>query len=58
MIFKESAQFIFMSELRSIYIYILQTLLYGERFQCNVGKSPENIPKNRFKKTFPCMYIF
>uniref|UniRef100_K1PLA4 Leukocyte common antigen n=1 Tax=Magallana gigas TaxID=29159 RepID=K1PLA4_MAGGI len=29
-------------------------LLYGERHPCNVGKLPENIPKNRFKTTFPC----
>eukprot|EP00105_Crassostrea_gigas_P007593 XP_011421896.1 PREDICTED: receptor-type tyrosine-protein phosphatase S-like [Crassostrea gigas] len=28
-------------------------LLYGERHPCNVGKLPENIPKNRFKTTFP-----
>uniref|UniRef100_A0A8W8NTG7 protein-tyrosine-phosphatase n=1 Tax=Magallana gigas TaxID=29159 RepID=A0A8W8NTG7_MAGGI len=29
------------------------TLLYGERHPCNVAKLPENIPKNRFKTTFP-----
>lgn len=29
------------------------TLLYGERYPCNVAKRPENIPRNRFKTTFP-----
>ncbi|XP_056002215.1 receptor-type tyrosine-protein phosphatase mu-like isoform X2 [Ostrea edulis] len=29
------------------------TLPYGERFPCNNAKLPENIPKNRFKTTFP-----
>lgn len=29
------------------------TLIYGERYPCVVGKLPENIPKNRFKTTFP-----
>lgn len=33
-----------------------QTLLYGERYPCDVGKLPENIQKNRFKTTFPCLY--
>lgn len=33
-----------------------QTLLYGEKYPCNVGRLPENIPKNRFKTTFPCVY--
>nr|XP_034322449.1 receptor-type tyrosine-protein phosphatase epsilon [Crassostrea gigas] len=28
-------------------------LLYGERYPCEIGKHPENIPKNRFKTTFP-----
>ncbi|XP_061166269.1 receptor-type tyrosine-protein phosphatase epsilon-like [Saccostrea echinata] len=28
-------------------------LPYGERYPCNAGKQPENIPKNRFKTTFP-----
>ncbi|XP_061190825.1 receptor-type tyrosine-protein phosphatase T-like [Saccostrea echinata] len=26
---------------------------YGERYPCNTGKQPENVPKNRFKTTFP-----
>ncbi|XP_052695401.1 receptor-type tyrosine-protein phosphatase epsilon-like [Crassostrea angulata] len=30
------------------------TLLYGERYPCEIGKLPENITKNRFKTTFPC----
>lgn len=34
-----------------------QRLSYGERFNCEVGKRPENRSKNRFKTTFPCMYI-
>ncbi|XP_065921961.1 receptor-type tyrosine-protein phosphatase epsilon [Magallana gigas] len=29
------------------------TLLYGERYPCEIGKLPENITKNRFKTTFP-----
>lgn len=29
------------------------TLLYGERYPCKVAKRPENIPRNRFKTTFP-----
>nr|XP_034322583.1 uncharacterized protein LOC105338080 [Crassostrea gigas] len=29
------------------------TLLYGERYPCNVAKRTENIPRNRFKTTFP-----
>nr|XP_034320791.1 uncharacterized protein LOC105332872 isoform X4 [Crassostrea gigas] len=29
------------------------TLLYGEKYSCDIGKRPENIPKNRFKTTFP-----
>lgn len=29
------------------------TLLYGERYPRNVAKRPENIPRNRFKTTFP-----
>nr|XP_034319240.1 platelet endothelial aggregation receptor 1-like isoform X1 [Crassostrea gigas] len=29
------------------------TLLYGERYPCNVAKRPENIQRNRFKTTFP-----
>ncbi|XP_062573439.1 receptor-type tyrosine-protein phosphatase alpha-like, partial [Saccostrea cucullata] len=29
------------------------TLLYGENYKCDVGKRTENIPKNRFKTTFP-----
>nr|XP_022311896.1 receptor-type tyrosine-protein phosphatase mu-like isoform X4 [Crassostrea virginica] len=29
------------------------TLLYGVRYPCDVGKLPENVPKNRFKTTFP-----
>lgn len=33
-----------------------QTLLYGEKYPCDVAKLPENIPKNRFKTTFPCVY--
>lgn len=36
--------------------FLLQTLLYGERYPCEVGKLPENITKNRFKTTFPCGY--
>ncbi|XP_061185079.1 receptor-type tyrosine-protein phosphatase kappa-like [Saccostrea echinata] len=28
-------------------------LPYGERFDCNTAKLEENIPKNRFKTTFP-----
>lgn len=36
--------------------FLLQTLSYGERYPCEVGKLPENIPKNRFKTTFPCEY--
>lgn len=40
----------------SFIMFLLQTLLYGERYPCEVGKLPENIPKNRFKTTFPCEY--
>lgn len=29
------------------------TLLYGEKCPCDIGKLPENIPKNRYKTTFP-----
>nr|XP_034322789.1 receptor-type tyrosine-protein phosphatase kappa-like isoform X3 [Crassostrea gigas] len=29
------------------------TLLYGEKYPCDVAKLPVNIPKNRFKTTFP-----
>lgn len=29
------------------------TLLYGERYPCNLAKRPENIPRNRFKTMFP-----
>ncbi|XP_056002945.1 receptor-type tyrosine-protein phosphatase epsilon-like [Ostrea edulis] len=28
-------------------------LSYGEQHQCDAGKRPENVPKNRFKTTFP-----
>eukprot|EP00105_Crassostrea_gigas_P045796 XP_019929944.1 PREDICTED: receptor-type tyrosine-protein phosphatase F-like [Crassostrea gigas] len=28
-------------------------LLYGEKYPCDVAKIPVNIPKNRFKTTFP-----
>ncbi|XP_078327527.1 receptor-type tyrosine-protein phosphatase epsilon-like [Crassostrea virginica] len=28
-------------------------ILYGERHPCEIGKRPENLPKNRFKNTFP-----
>lgn len=30
-----------------------KSLPYGERFPCEIAKSAENIPKNRFKTTFP-----
>uniref|UniRef100_A0A8W8NY22 protein-tyrosine-phosphatase n=1 Tax=Magallana gigas TaxID=29159 RepID=A0A8W8NY22_MAGGI len=30
-----------------------KSLPYGERFPCEVSKSAENMPKNRFKTTFP-----
>ena len=35
----------------------LQMIPYGEQagIPCTVGKQPQNIPKNRFKTTFPCM---
>ncbi|XP_062620863.1 receptor-type tyrosine-protein phosphatase epsilon-like isoform X1 [Saccostrea cucullata] len=26
---------------------------YGEKYPCDAGKLPENVPKNRFKTTFP-----
>ncbi|XP_061170989.1 receptor-type tyrosine-protein phosphatase T-like [Saccostrea echinata] len=26
---------------------------YGERYPCNAGKQPDNLPKNRYKTTFP-----
>ncbi|XP_062612923.1 receptor-type tyrosine-protein phosphatase epsilon-like isoform X2 [Saccostrea cucullata] len=29
------------------------TMPYGEKYPCNAGKQPENVPKNRFKTTFP-----
>lgn len=29
----------------------------GEQYPCDVGKKQENIPRNRFKTTFPCEYI-
>ncbi|XP_061194963.1 uncharacterized protein LOC133203134 [Saccostrea echinata] len=32
------------------------TLPYGERYECDAGKSEENMAKNRFKTTFPCKY--
>lgn len=35
----------------------LQSLPYGERFPCEIAKSAENIPKNRFKTTFPCKNV-
>ncbi|XP_056002946.1 receptor-type tyrosine-protein phosphatase epsilon-like isoform X1 [Ostrea edulis] len=28
-------------------------LPYGEQHQCDAGKRPENVPRNRFKTTFP-----
>lgn len=39
-----------------IFAKIFQTLQYGERYPCKVGKLPENISKNRFKYIFPCKY--
>lgn len=34
----------------------MQAVPYGEQpdIACTVGKLAENIPKNRFKTTFPC----
>uniref|UniRef100_K1QY72 Receptor-type tyrosine-protein phosphatase T n=1 Tax=Magallana gigas TaxID=29159 RepID=K1QY72_MAGGI len=34
-------------------VFPKKTLLYGEKHPCNVAKLSENIPKNRFKTTFP-----
>ncbi|XP_061185075.1 uncharacterized protein LOC133193119 [Saccostrea echinata] len=30
-----------------------KSLPYGERFDCDIAKTEENMPKNRFKTTFP-----
>ena len=32
-------------------------LPHGEQYPCDVGKRQENLPKNRFKTTFPCTLI-
>lgn len=44
-------EYIFLS-----YSYFKKSIPYGEQSDiiCTVGKLPENIPKNRFKTTFPC----
>ena len=34
--------------------YTQQMLPHGEQYPCDVGKRQENLPKNRFKTTFPC----
>ena len=31
-----------------------QMLPAGEEHSCDVGKRQENVPKNRFRTTFPC----
>lgn len=38
------------------YSHFIKSIPYGEQsdITCTVGKLPENIPKNRFKTTFPC----
>ena len=33
-------------------------LPHGEQYPCDVGKRQENLPKNRFKTTFPCTFKF
>lgn len=39
----------------SMIIFVLSKALpSGETHTCEAGKKPENIPKNRFKTTFPC----
>ena len=38
--------------------YTQQMLPHGEQFPCDVGKRQENLPKNRFKTTFPCTFKF
>lgn len=35
-----------------------QALPSGEQYKCEIGKKPENVPKNRYKTTFPCKFIF
>lgn len=37
---------------------VLQKISYGERYSCENGKLPENIPKNRFKTICPCTYTY
>lgn len=39
-----------------IFAKLFQTLQYGEKYPCEVGKLPENMSKNRFKYIFPCKY--
>lgn len=34
-----------------------QTLLYGERYPCDVGKLPENIQKKQIQDNFP-MFVY
>ena len=38
-------------------LFYLKALPSGEINTCEVGKKPENIPKNRFKTTFPCKWL-
>ena len=33
-------------------------LPHVEQYPCDVGKRQENLPKNRFKTTFPCTFKF
>jgi hypothetical protein len=34
--------------------FFSQALPHGELHRCDAGKLPQNVPKNRFKTTFPC----
>ena len=44
----------FLKILNSSMIVLSKALPSGEIRPCEAGKKPENIPKNRFKTTFPC----
>ena len=37
-------------------LYLPQMLPSGEQHPCEAGKEQDNIPRNRFKTTFPCEY--
>ena len=47
----------FLKVLNSSMIVLSKALPSGEIHPCEAGKKPENIPKNRFKTTFPCKLL-